>query len=119
MTDKQPGLQAQRVNTAQPAPMGQEVPPITESNLIVTAVIVVLAFLLLGPVVLISALFLGLAYLKLKENDYEKAISYNRAARITGIIFLVAGIILIALLVILPIIFVILYVAIAVPLLIA
>ena len=110
MTDKRSGLQIeQRVNTT--APLGQEIPPITESNLVVTAVIVILAFILLGPIALISIIFLVLAFLKLKDKEYEKAISFNRIARISGIILLVAGIIA----VVIPIVIVIIFYAIVIP----
>eukprot|EP00800_Vazella_pourtalesii_P023237 TRINITY_DN9317_c0_g1_i1.p1 TRINITY_DN9317_c0_g1~~TRINITY_DN9317_c0_g1_i1.p1 ORF type:complete len:120 (+),score=9.67 TRINITY_DN9317_c0_g1_i1:64-423(+) len=112
MTDQKPALpyEQQRVNTAQYPTVILE-PPLTESNLVVTGVLVVIAFLLLGPVVLISCLFLVIAFIKLKDEDYEKAISYNRIARITAVIFLVAGIILI----VIPILLVIIYVVVVIP----
>ena len=104
MTDNMSALQIeQRVNTT--APLGQEVPPITESNLVITAVFVLIAVILFGPVALISALLLVIAYLKLQEKDYEKAKTYNRVARITAIVFLVVGITLIVILVLFMIIF--------------
>ena len=70
----------------------QTPPPITETSLVITAVLVVGAYLVLGLPGLIAGVFLVVAYLKLKDGEYEKAIRYNRIARVVAIIFLVVGI---------------------------
>ena len=67
-------------------------PPITETSLVITAVLVIGAYLLFGIPGLIAGVFLIVAYLKLKKGEHEKAILYNRIARVVAIIFLSVGI---------------------------
>ena len=86
---------------------------ISDRVLLITVVLAIGAYLLIGFPGLISSVLLVVAYLKRSKGDYEKAILYNKMSRIVSIIMISIGVFLIV------IVFgsLILYYAVALPIL--
>ena len=97
MTDEKTHLSGKGVNEPvilNTTPMEVQTPPITENSLVITAVLVIGAYVVFGLPGMIAGVFLVVAYLKMKKGEYDKAIRYNRIARVLAIIFLTIGILL-------------------------
>ncbi|KAI6652578.1 hypothetical protein LOD99_4363 [Oopsacas minuta] len=94
MTEEKTALVSQqRTNTSDGATLQTQEAPITERALLITAVLVILGYFMFGFPGLLAGIFLVIAYLKFQKGEYDKAILYNRIARVIAIIFLVIGII--------------------------
>ena len=68
---------------------------INDTALVITVILAIAAYLLLGLVGLIPGVLLVVAYLKRSKGEFDKAILYNKVSRVFSVIMIIIGSIII------------------------